>query len=326
MLAYFKSFKTFETWGKSTPQSWDVPIFTAYNDGGNVTIPKEEKKNYSGEWIYIAGHLFLIDESNPKDDVVELKVSDPANIFSRKLMYPENPESTFGAFIANRINSEFVHCSDPAYKIDYISVINEDATPFEEPELENDGLYSLLDVIQIARELGVILDFTVSGRTLVITIHTNNGTPHNIIFNDGHSEISDETFSRTKVAKITVLQETEEEGVYSETTWYLSAAGQISSTVPVERAEGDWEYLTIGKDDDPIIKAAEKFSENISSHKIEFFSDKVFNLWDALRVNIDGSIMETKIVSIIASSDTDRLLYKCGDLATTLTEKVNKKN
>lgn len=325
MLAYFISFKTFETYDKSTPYSWEVPLYTAYSDGGNITIPQNERKNYSGDWVYISDHLFIVEECSPKEGVIELKVSDPATIFSRKLIFPSSPESTYGNFIANRIKTEFINCPDPAYAISYLSVTNEDTTPFETPKVGQDGLYSLLDVIKAAREKGVVVDFLINKRTLNIRIHTNAESTHNIIFSDGHSTLNDETFSRVKVAKITVLKATEEEGEYESSTWYLGENGSISTSIPAKRVEGDWEYLSIGQDDDPETKAREKFKENISSHKIEFYSDRDYNLWDTIHLKIDNDIMESKIVAIISSSETDRKLYKCGDLATTLTEKVNKK-
>lgn len=325
MLAYFKNRKTFRTIGKAAPQSWDVPLIASTSESGTITIPKADKKNYAGEWIYFADHLFLVDESTPKDGLVDLKVSDPAHLFDRQLIYPSNPESTYGAFIASAIQREYINCSDPAYQINYISVSNDDSTPFEEPKLDSARLYSLFDVISTAREKGVVLDFEIAGPTqLRIHIHTNSSPAHNIIFNDGHSELNDETFSRAKTAKITVLQATDEDGVYTVTNWYLSADGTISQSIPAERSDGEWEYLTIGKEDSARVKAAEKFNENISSHKIEFYSDRVYNLWDTVRFKIDGELMVSKIVGIFISSDHIKYLYRCGDLATTLTEKVQK--
>jgi hypothetical protein len=325
LLAYFKNRKTFRTIGKATPQSWDVPLIASTSESGTISIPAENKKNYSGEWIYFANQLFLVDESTPKDGLVDLKVSDPAHLFDRQLIYPSNPESTYGAFIASAIRREYINCSDAAYQIDYISVNNEDSTPFEEPKLDSANLYSLFDVISTAREKGVVLDFEIAGPTqLNIHIHTNVSPRHNIVFNDGHSELSDETFSRNKTAKITVLKATDTEGVYTTTTWYLSADGEISQTVPSERAEGNWEYLTISKDENARAKAKEKFSENIASHKIEFYSDRIYNLWDTVCFKIDGELTESRIVGIFISSDHIKYLYRCGDLATTLTEKVQK--
>lgn len=325
MLVYFKDRKTFRTTGKANPQSWDVPIISSTDESGTITIPKEDKKNYADNWVYIADHLFLVDESTPKDNLVDLKITDPTHLFDRQLIYPNNPESTYGSFIASAIQRDYISCSDIAYRIDYISVVNEDSTPFEEPKLDSARLYSLFDVISTAREKGVIFDFEIAGpTTLRIRIHTNTSDPHNIIFSDGHSELSDETFSRIKTAKVTVMKSGEEEGVYTMTHWYLSASGNISQNVPASRAEGEWAYITIGKDEDPETKAREKFKENISSHKIEFFSDRIYNFWDTVHFKIDGEVMNSRIVGIFISSDQTKYLYRCGDLATTLTEKVQK--
>lgn len=324
MNVFVKSRKDFSTTYMAVAQSWDVPFLSSTNETGTVSIPKGKRKDFSGDWLYLDGHLFLIDESSPEDGYIDLKVSDPANLFSRKLYYPDNPASTYGAFIADAIEHDFINCEDSAYAISYLSILDEDDTTFEPPELTDTRLYSLVDIINKAREKGVILDFRILGKTLLIHIYTPAVTPHNVIFSDGHSALESETFSRVKNAKITVLKPTGTSGVYDTTTWYLSVSGEVSQTVPENRADGDWIYLQIEQEEDPETKAKEEFKKNISSHKIEFYSDREFNLWDTVKFKIDDEVLTSSIIAIKGSSDNNRHLYQCGDLATTLTEKVQK--
>lgn len=333
MYIFFKNRKDFKTISKSIPQFWDLPIYASTSESGSLTIRNEGRKDYSNDLVYILGHLFLIEESTPENGTISLKLNDPAMLFSRQLIYPDNPESTFGAFIAARITDEFINCSDTAYRIPYLTVVNNDSTEFIAPELQDDKLYSLYDVICQARENGVIIDFLINGSQLKVHIYTNTNAPHNIFFSDGHAELSSESFSNVKVAKITVLkaveqnsEEIEEESgqEYESSDWYLSSTGEVSNTVPSSRAEGDWEYLTISSDEDPEEKAKAKFKENISSHKIEFYSDRKYQLWDTVKFKIDGELFESKIVAVFVSSKYSKYLYRCGDLPTTLTEKVQK--
>lgn len=331
MLMYVKSQKDFKTSYKAFAQAWDVPVMASTHERGTIIIPLEGRKNFTGDFVCLDNHLYFIDESSPKDGNVELIVSDMSNLFSRKVIYPNNPVTTsYGDFIMDIIEDNFIFCPDSAYAIDYLEVSSMDTTPFEPPKLDDTRLFSLVDVIAAAREKGVLFTFYITKDSetkldkLALDISSPITVPHNIVFDDGHTTLDTETFSRVKTAKITVMKATDTSGVYNTTTYYLSKSGNISTTVPAERAEGDWVYLTIGKNDNAQKKASEEFKKNISSHKIEFYSDKIYYLWDTVNFVIDGELLQSSVVSIYSSSDTNRYLYKCGDLATTLTEKVQK--
>ena len=325
MIMYVKDHKTFKTTYKAFAQAWDVPVMASTHERGTIIIPLEGRKDFSRDFVYFDGNLYLVDESSPKDGTVELTVSDMANLFSRQVPYPEEPvETSYGDFIMDIMDKHFIFCEDSAYELPYIQVTSTDTTPFETPKLSDTRLFSLTDIIAEARKKGVLFRFSIVDNKLDIDISSPVTIPHNIVFDDGHSTLDTETFSRVKTAKITVLKATDTSGVYENTTYYLAKNGDISETVPEERAEGDWVYLQIGKDDDAREKASEEFKKNISSHKIEFYSDKTYYLWDTVNFVIDGELLQSAVISAYLSSSSNRYLYKCGDLATTLTEKVQK--
>lgn len=326
MIVYVKSRKDFKATYKAFAQAWDVPIMASTHERGTIIIPLEGRKDFTGDFVYFDNHLYLVDESSPKDGNVELTVSDMANLFSRQLIYPDDPvETSYGDFIMDIIERNFITCEDPAYEIPYIEVSSMDITPFEVPKIPDTKLFSLADIIAEARKKGVLFNFYLIGKKkLGIDISSPITKPHNIVFDDGHTTLDTETFSRVKTAKITVMKATDNSGVYENTTYYLSKSGNISETIPSERAEGDWIYLQISKDDDPREKASAEFKKNISSHKIEFYSDRLYYLWDTVNFVIDGELLQSSIISAYLSSSSNRYLYKCGDLATTLTEKVQK--
>ena len=326
MILFIKDRKTFKTIAKAYPQGWEVPILASTHEKGTIIIPLEDRKNFSGDIVFFDNYLFLVDESAPNDGVIELTVSDLVNMFSREIFYPDSFEGTsYGDFIEQAIIDNFINCEDPEYRIDYLEINNIDITTFEPPaNIPDTRLFSLVDVITTAREKGVLFNFYIFGNKLILDISSPITVPHNIVFGDGHSVLETETFSRVKTSKITVLQETGTSGVYNSTTWYMSKSGDISDTVPEDRAEGDWIYIRIGQNDVPRDKASDEFKKNISSHKIEFYSDRSYYLWDTVNFTIDGELMTSSIISVILSSDNKRYLYKCGDLATTLTEKVQK--
>lgn len=327
MNVYFKNKKTFETIEKATPQSWNVPLIASSYETGTIVIPKEKKKDYSDNFVYISDYLLLVTESTPQEGTIELKVSDPAMIFSRQIFYPQTFPGTYGELIADAITSNFINCADAEYRLPYISVLNEDTTilDIEEPESPQTTLYSLVDVINTARSKGVILDFNITGPTsMQIHIHTSSMPTHNLKFQDGKTDFVSESYSRVKVAKITARQSTDVNNVTNDTTWYLSKNGDISQTIPADRAKGDWIYLSVNKDENVETKVRNEFKKNTDGHKIEFYSDRKYGLWDNIQVTVDDELFKTHIIGIYFTSDNDRLLYKCGDLATTLTEKVKK--
>ena len=328
MMIFVKDRKTFATEYKAIAQDWDVPIMASTHERGNISIPLAGRKDFTGDIVYLADHLFLVEESSPKDGAVELTVSDMANLFSRQTIYPENFEGqSYGDFIEQVIMDDFINCEDSAYAISYIDVVNTDTVEFEVPKLDDTKLFSLTDIIATAREKGVVINFYILSNRLVMDISSPVTVPHNVIFDDGRTTLESETFSRVKTAKITTMQDMGTQGdehIFDTKTWYLSKSGDISEEIPDERAEGDWIYLKVTNEEDPREKASEKFKENIQSHKIEFYSDRSYYLWDTVRFTIDGELLESAVISAFLSSDNNRILYKCGDLATTLTEKVQK--
>ena len=325
MIMYVKSGKNFKTTYKAYTQAWDVPVMASTHERGTIIIPLEGRKDFTGDFVYFDNHLYFVDESSPKDGNVELTVSDMANLFSREVPYPNDPVTTsYGDFIMDIIERYFIVCDDPEYRISYIVVSSMDITPFEAPKLPDTKLFSLTNIIAEARKKGVLFNFYIYGNKLGIDISSPITVPHNIIFDDGHATLETESFSRVKTAKITVMKATDNAGEYVDTTYYLSATGDISTEVPAKRAKGDWIYLPINKDEDPKTKASEEFKKNISSHKIEFYSDKIYHLWDTVNFVIDGELLQSSIISAYLSSSNNKYLYKCGDLATTLTDKVQK--
>lgn len=335
MIVYVKSHKDFRTTHKAFAQGWEVPVMASTLDRGTIVIPQEGRKDFSGDILYFDDHLFLIEESSPKDGTNDLTVSDLMNLFAREILYPTDEELaqvdppiySYGDFINFIIERDFITCADTAYQIPYLIVNNADIIEYEPPKITDTRVFKLTDIVATAKEKGVLFNFYLSENenNLVLDISSPVTIPHNIVFDDGHTTLESETFSRTKVAKITSMQSTDTQGVFNTETWYLGKDGVIYKTdPPAERADGDWKYLQVNKDDDVEQAVSEEFKKNLSSHKIEFYSDRIYYLWDRVRFVIDGELLESSIISAQLSSDNKRYLYKCGDLATTLTEKVQK--
>lgn len=325
MNLYIKDRSTFETVHWGTPSAWSIPISSALDDTGSATIMETDEK-FVNDFAYIAKHIYVISEEAPSRGVNQLTLSDPSTIFDRSLPWPNDAVLTYGDFIAAQVTSQYINCSDSDYAISYLDIVNSDHTPFTAPELDDTKLYVLSDIIADAQERGVKIEYTIANKRLLMTISTREAVTHKVFFNEDQTELSTETYSNDITAKVTVLQKVEDTDPqeYTETTWYLSTDGNLSNTVPANRAKGKWVYATAEADEEPLSVAESIIADNVDSHKIEFYSDRQYNLWDAVKLRLANTVFDSHIVAITKKHNDNRFLYRCGALTTTLTEKVNK--
>lgn len=116
------------------------------------------------------------------------------------------------------------------------------------------------------------------------------------------------------------------QAMYRIVDYYLSKDGSISTSPPVQLADGEWVVIDASSDESPYYVAADAFSQNSDNHKIEFYSDKYFDYYQPIRMRIRSGVFETIVTSRTVSSSDSRYYYKCGRLLTRLTEKVNALN
>jgi len=334
MLVYIKKRGDFTLAMRENTESYSLPAASVSGETGKAVLAGHDGRDHTGDWLYIGGRIVLISQASPKDGKLTIATADAAEFFDRPLVWPDAAPGTYGEFIKAALEREYIGCSDTAYRVPYLSVENTDATPMTAPELDDTKLYKLSDIMAQARRAGVVIDFGICSRakasdTLQLRISTGTGTARRVVFSDGSAQLATETYSKDSVAKVTVLREVPQENadsdsVYESRDFYLSAAGEISTSVPAARAEGRWEYVTAKAEEDPAEKAAAVFAKNIQSHKIEFFSEKEFGLYDTVLLRLAGTVFKTQIVSIVISSGDRRFSYKCGELAVTLPEKVKR--
>lgn len=332
MRAYIKRRGDFKTVMMGSAERWKIPIASAEGDTGQIVLGEYASAEHTGNWLYIMGRIYLISQATPSNNQFTATIADPATAFDRKAVWPDAPAGTYGAFIKAALETDYLNCADAAYAVPYLQISNTDTTPLATPELDDTKLYKLSDIISSARRAGVQINFSISGEKLAIDISTAEGATHNVFFNDGHAQLETETYSADNVAKVTVMQEQEKaEGAdkdapteYISYTYYLAADGSVSASVPSARAEGRWEYITCKADETPEDKARELFAKNVNSYKIEFYSSRLYQLYDTVRLRLHGGAFTTQITGITYNSGDDRYLYRCGELATTIQQKVKK--
>lgn len=332
MKAYIKRSSDFKTVLMGTAESWTLPVASADGDTGQLALAEYAPAEHTGNWVYIMGQIYRIAQATPSNGQFTATLADPATAFDRQAIWPDVPEATYGAFIKAALERDYLNCEDAAYRVPYLQISSTDATPLTAPELDDTKLYKLSDIIAAAQAAGVHIRFGIDGDRLAVDISTGAGTEHNVLFTDGRAQLETESYSADTTAKVTVLQAQEKAEdadkdaptEYVAHTFYLSAGGEITETAPTERAEGKWAYTTCKADETPADKAAEVFAKNIDSYKIEFYADRRYELYDRVRLRLHGAVFATRITGITLKSGDDRYLYRCGELATTIQQKVRR--
>lgn len=332
MKAYIKRSSDFKTVLMGTAESWSLPVASADGDTGQLVLAEYAPTEHTGNWVYVLGQIYRIAQATPSNNQFTATLADPATAFDRQAIWPDAPETTYGAFIKAALERDYLNCADAAYKVPYLQITNTDTTALAVPELDDTKLYKLSDIITTARAAGVRIRFGINGDKLAVDISTGAGTEHNILFTDGRAQLETESYSADTTAKVTVLQAQEKAEdankdaptEYVAHTFYLSADGEITETAPTDRAEGKWAYITCKADETPADKAAEVFAANANSYKIEFYSSRRYALYDRVRLRLHGAVFATRITGITLKSGDDRYLYRCGELATTIQQKVKK--
>ena len=335
MRAYIKSASSFATTGQREVVDYKLTLDSQDPEKSSVTVVGDDvPASTAGSWLVLDGEVWLIDQVRPKKGTTELQLLPVICLFDRDLVYDEDDaESTIGAYIASLIGSEWINQTDSVYATTYLTVTSTDTTAFEPPETDDDGIFNLLEYITLARKTHNIgVHAALSGNTLALTISADTAAEHPLVINDGHTQLVSSSFSSECIAKLTVFQPVDTGTVDADnnpimetttTDWYLAADGTASTTVPAQRAVGSWGSISIGKDDDQQEKVEEKFAENADTLKIELYSDRNMNVGDTIRVRIGGEITEGTIAAISRKKSDSRKLFRVGNLATTLQEKVN---
>lgn len=332
MKAYIKRSSDFKTVLMGTAESWSLPVASADGDTGQLALAEYAPAEHTGNWVYVLGQIYRIAQATPSNNQFTATLADPATAFDRQAIWPDAPETTYGAFIKAALERDYLNCADAAYKVPYLQITNTDTTALAVPELDDTKLYRLSDIITTARAAGVRIRFGIDGDKLAVDISTGAGTEHNILFTDGRAQLETESYSADTTAKVTVLQAQEKAEdadkdaptEYVAHTFYLCADGEITETAPTDRAEGKWAYITCKAGETPADKAAEVFAANANSYKIEFYSSRRYALYDRVRLRLHGAVFATRITGITLKSGDDRYLYRCGELATTIQQKVKK--
>ena len=316
MVAFIKRRKDFRTYASAEVVSWDAPLASIEDDVGTIVLyGSTVSRGSEGDFLIMDRHIWLIEQVAPDQQQTTVTVCDVACAFDRLLPYSGDGER-IGSFLAQQLTDHYKEVSDLDYRMPYLKITNLDNSEFLGPTVTN-GLFNLKTYMRKVNRLrDVQVKFSVDQDNLNILIEHRQRPSHNIIFEDGTSQLISRSYSRSSIAKVTAYQQ----GVGY--TYYLDADGTVRDAEPARRAEGKWEVLALEEYEIVQDRVQDIFSQNSNSHKIEWRSEKLYQLYDTVVLRLDGGLMSSYVSYIGISSSDNRFYYKSGELATTLTERL----
>lgn len=315
MVCFIKSVETFATIGQYDVSDYTVPLGSANGATGGITVAATLTQDITRQWLIMDGHLFYVVSVSPDNGMTEITVGDPLSAFDRTLVYEEPSTNILGEYIRSLMTSEYISLSDTAYDMPYLSVTNSDTTEFAHV-YPKDGLFTLESVMRDAQSRGIRIEFTYTNDGIACTISPGDTTVHPLIVGDGHTQLASETYNRTAIAKVTVISELGYPHDY-----YLAVDGTVTTTVPVNRAQGEW--ITVKQGEDNLYDTAlAAFAQNLESHKVTLYSDEELELFAPVGIRLNDAVYSSKITYVGISSNDDRFVYNCGDMAVTLVDKI----
>lgn len=336
MEAYVKSFASYRIVKKCTVLSYALVMDSLDAELSTVTVKGTEvTRSNTGDWLIVGGGVYMIQNVKPQDDRAVLTLQAPLEAFSRLLEYMASGEdAAIGSFVARMMEANWRQCDDPAYGMPYLRVSTSDTPAFVLPDLDDAGCFSLPDYCRLARKsYHVAVRFSDGGQYLECSISMQPMTTRRISFSDGRSQLKGVTYSRSGIAKLTVLHdvetgETDASGnpVYnrSRSVWYLAETGEITQELPAVRAAGEWGMISVAGEADIQAKVIETFARNKFTHKLEFWSTIDLAVLEDCEFWVHGELLRSHISYKSKSSTDHRYYYKSGELATTATEKLRR--
>lgn len=334
-MLYVLDRKTLKTTKSCPVLDYDPLVIESYDDTrSTITVPLggvllDDLYN----WILIDNLLFWLAVVSPEEENTVLTLEPIWRAFDRMLYYDGTEYDTVGAYISAVLQSEYIDQTDEEYAMPYLNIVDYDETEFEPP---TDDTYQLFHFTEYLEDL--IFDEKIKIQAQYerhfINLVIQNVMPisRTVVFNDGHTLYESAAFSDEIIGKVTTLlitktvetvDDEEVETVDVESTdYYVDPEGNVT-TEPGERVIGRWVTVSLYDDDDPLVQAEEQFKNNKNSYKIEWASDKDYNVGDTCRFKMgDGSVFNGTIIHKARRDSDDLFHYQSGTLATKLTDKL----
>lgn len=330
MKIFIKDKKTFDTKAALDCYSYTL-VKSIYTDLSELVIEYSDKVERGD--ILIDNKQFLgvisdLERDTPK--TLQVKTQDISTLFSRSILYNNDGESmTAEQYLEKYLQEEYGSDQlDSYYMLPYITVNRVTSSSTCIPDVEY-GLWNIKSYISRIRRLyGIYTDCeaTYNAGRAVIQINIEKKTvPEKIFFTTNkNAEILEETFGNTTIAKITAYTRGDSP---TANNYYMTSSGTYTTNEnDPNRITGDWEYIEIGEDQNEQEQVLNKFKENTYSHKVSILvpnNEARYDFYDPITLELRGQYYSSYIAKKILH-DNGTTEYQCGELRTSLSDKINK--
>ena len=316
MIVFIKDKNSFIT--KTMVSAVDYEIHESiYDTVSTITIPTQKSPINEGDFLMFDGMPFvgIVTEVDIDGGRTEISVEQAIKLFSRDMFYSASSYTYMEDYLKDLIDTNYTNCTDDLYEVPFLSVNALSHTSGScKPDLE-DNIYNIKSYASKLRRLqDIVCEWDFNRTQLILNITKKNFLLHNIDMSNPRYIITEQTISNQVVGKITVL--CEENSAYS--TWYLKTDGTAVNTQPLDedRVQGDWATLVVNEIADITDDVRDTFAQNYYSHKISFKTDSHFEIYDRLKLRIDGLIFNSYVSGIIHTKGSKYMEVECGELQT----------
>lgn len=325
MKVYVKDGKTFRNKAIVEAFSWKL-VKSIYTDVSELVIESSDEIETNDIIYDNFGWSGVISEITKEDNIMNIKAEDILTLFSRKIIYlSSDMKTTTEQTLMSALATYFQSVSDEEYALPYLSITATTQTARISPVVEA-GLWDIKSYISRVRRLqSIYADIYFSATSMSIVIQKKDLLPKTIYIRNRGIEIIEESFSNKSIGKVTAYHS--DTDPITSTDYYLLTDGTITTSYTAQnRTDGEWEFLQIGNEQDESAEVRNKFAENSSSHKISFLvpEDRAdWDFYDPVLVEVRKRYYSSYIAKKIVH-DNGTIEYQCGDLRTTLSDKINK--
>lgn len=316
MIVFIKDKNSFIT--KTMVSAVDYEVHESiYDTVSTITIPTQKSPINEGDFLMFDGMPFvgIVTEVDIDGGRTEISVEQAIKLFARDMFYSATSYTYLEDYLESLINTNYTNCTDDLYEVPFLVVNALSHTNANcKPDLE-DNVYNIKSYISKLRRLqDIVCEWDFNRTQLILNIYKKSFSLHNIDMSNPRYIITEQTISNQVVGKITVF--CEENSSYS--TWYLKTDGTATTTKPsdADRVQGDWTTLTVGETADIQDDVRDEFAQNYYSHKISFKTDSQFEIYDRLKLRIDGMIFDSYVSGIIHTKGSKYIEVECGELQT----------
>ena len=316
MIVFIKDKNSFITTTMVSAVDYEVHE-SIYDTVSTITIPTQKSPINEGDFLMFDGMPFvgIVTEVDIDGGKTEISVEQAIKLFSRDMFYSATSYTYMEDYLKDLIDDNYTNCTDDLYEVPFLVVNALSHTSGScKPDLD-DNIFNIKSYTSKLRRLqDIVCEWDFNRTQLILNIYKKSFGIHNIDMSNPRYIITEQTISNQVVGKITVF--CEENSAYS--NWYLKTDGTVTSTQPsdADRVQGDWATLVVNEVADITDDVKDEFAQNYYSHKISFLTDSHFDIYDRLKLRIDGKIFNSYVSGIIHKKGSKHIEVECGELQT----------